>query len=201
MTKKNWVLGLLSLIMMTGTTYGAGRINQPNPLSYSYLRAGKVSQQSDGLNDRAKGYSLQASWQVGENVYLVADGSRLEFETLPATMRVYGAGIGYQENPQGDVSAFLQAQAYETRIQTQGMADYQSDRWARFSWGFRSLMAHNSPWELDGGVYYDAWTNFDARRFGFWLGLGAVWDHVGLRLVRNHNGSQDAVRFSLSVYF
>lgn len=206
MKKLNRPILLAAVTLFTAAAFcspasaaGGKRGASANPLSYTWLRIGGVSQESDYFDDRAQGYSLQGSWQLDENVYLLGSAARLDFDQLPGREHIYGVGIGYQENPMGDISAFLQAEVFRTRLDLPG--GDRTDDWARFSWGFRALLGKDSPWELDGAVYYDAQDDFGDRDFGAWFGIGVVWDHVGLRLVGDHNGSQDTVRLGLSVYF
>lgn len=198
--------GLPGLVAVIALAAGAAQAKDkqptPNSLSYDYLRAGYVSQQSDYFHDGAHGYSLEGSFLVNDHVYLLGSATRLDFNQLPGTQRVYGAGIGYQENPRGDISAFLQAEVFHASADTTpSRFGDRADTYARFSWGFRTLIDPHSPWEIDGAVYDESHTDFGHRNFGLWLGIGAVWDHVSVRVVGDYNNTQETVRAELGWYF
>jgi opacity protein-like surface antigen len=194
-------LALLA-VAMTGVGHAKEHQESSNSLSYSGLRAGYVSRHSDYFHAQQRGVGVHGSWLLNQNAYLLAGAERLTFDRLPGTARTYSAGIGYQENPMGNISAFLQAEFFHTRVEAApSRFGNHVDGWARFSWGFRTLLAEDSPWELDGAVYYDSHEKFGGRSFGAWFGVGAAWNHFGLRLLGNHNAAQDTVRFDLSVYF
>ncbi|HET6724770.1 MAG TPA: hypothetical protein VFH85_02055 [Gammaproteobacteria bacterium] len=193
-----YILAGLALI----TVSASGAAYAANPLSYSYLRVGYTTQDSDYFNDKAKGYGLEASWQFGENIYLVGSANHLDFDDLPGEEHIYSVGIGYEENPHGNTSAYLQARAFrETADFGPSALGEKTDRWVRLSWGFRTLVKKSSPWEIDGGVFYDAKENFGDRGFGGWVGIGAVWSHLGFQVAASHSASRDTVRVNLSWFF
>ncbi|HET7308257.1 MAG TPA: hypothetical protein VFK24_10670 [Gammaproteobacteria bacterium] len=193
---------MLAAVAASGIACAKDKPPAPNTLGYSYLRASYVSQQSDYFGDGARGYAIEGAWLIDGHTYLLGSATRLDFNRLPGNERVYGVGVGYQENPMGDISAFLQAQFFRASAETAPSAfgDH-VDGYAKFSWGFRTLLGKTSPWEADAAVYYDSHTNFGSRHFGVWLGVGAVWNHFGVRLLGDHNSVQDTVRLSLSWYF
>jgi hypothetical protein len=196
------VLIAAAAIVATAPCIARGAQPAPNDLGYDYLRAGYVSQQSDYFNDGAHGYGIAGSWLLGKHVYIVADAEHLDFNRLAGSQQIVGAGVGYQENPMGDISAFLQAELFHAHADTApGHPDGQTDGYARFSWGFRTLITKRSPWEIDGAVYDESHTDFGSRHFGLWLGVGAVWDHFGVRFVGDHNTKQETLRVELTWNF
>lgn len=193
---------LVATLAVPGVAPARGGQQVSNPLSYNYLRISRIRKKSSYFDDRDAGFRLKASFAVGQHVYLLASASHLTFDTLPGGEHTYSLGIGYQENPMGNTSGFLQAEFFHENAETAPSPHGNHiDGWARFSWGFRTLFGQNSPWEVDGAVYYDAHDDFGGRNFGVWAGLGVVWDSFGVRLLANHNGVQDSVRLSLSLYF
>lgn len=200
---KAGILGLaFAAAVACGIAHAKDKAPAPNPLSYDYLRAGYVSQQSDYFHDGAHGVTLAGSWLVNDHVYVLGSATRLDFNQLPGEQRIYGAGVGFQENPMGDISAFLQVEFFHARadVAPSRFGD-RVDGYARFSWGFRTLLGKHSPWELDGTVYDESHTNFGSRHFGLRVGIGAAWRQFGFRVAGDHNGVQDTIRASFSWYF
>src|SRR5699024_10824724 len=90
-----------SVIAIPGIASARGQAVS-NSLDYSYLQVSRVKRDFDYSNDRAAGYSLEASVEVGQHTYLLGSATRLDFGHLPGRERIYSVGIGYQENPMGN---------------------------------------------------------------------------------------------------
>lgn len=191
----------LTAMLASGVAYARRLGPLSSRLSYSHVRAAYAKMQSDFFDAKATGRYFSLGWQFNRNGYIAVSESRLFFNDMPGELRTYGLALGYQENPMGNTSGFLQVKFMRTKaLMPFSPVSGQSDGWVRLSWGFRTI-ARSSPWELDGGIYYDMKEEFGNRKFGVWLGVAVTWEYFGVRLVGNHNGDQDTVRLGLSVYF
>ena len=161
--------------------------------SYSYLQLDHQSERSDFFADRSAGNGLKFSYDFDGAVYAFGQWNRLDFEALPGSHDVVGAGIGAHQAYSDQTSFYIDLALFRDKLDA--VAGGASDEYWRVSYGFR--MHATTLFEVDGGIFTERNTNFGRRPFGERLGVGMDFSVLSLMLSGEHtaDGNRAEVSF------